>query len=181
MRRILVLFVLGSFAQFAQAQSSELTELCKSLADVGKKQATSFDARRGCITRRDGLWNTSASDDEFLPVDAVSATLLGKQLTTQNALLQQIRELRQELAANTAKLEETRKAYDAANAKASAWRDDSLKTLVEEVKAAPSELAANPILQEALLPVVAAKLLADPAFIDAVRGTSDSLRNGQQQ
>lgn len=180
MRKILMVFVLGGFVQFAQAQDPHAMgkSICEPLVST-KSRLLGFQFGSGCVySDRTPFGGESTF---HVAIADLSMLLLAKQLTAQEVLLQQVQSLRKELAANTAKLEETKKAYDAANAKASAWRDDSLKTLVEEVKAAPSELAANPILQEALLPVVAAKLLADPAFVDAVRGTGDSLRNGQQQ
>lgn len=100
----------------------------------------------------------------------VQLVLAAKQVNALNALIAEVQQLRKEIATNTAKLEDARKAYDLASAKAVAWRADALESVLTDIRSVPAALAGNSELRRALVPAVGADLVADKAFLDAVHG-----------
>lgn len=100
----------------------------------------------------------------------IQLVLAAKQVNALNALIAEVQQLRKELATNTAKLEDARKAYDLANAKAVTWKKDALESVLADIRSMPAALAGNSELRRALVPAVASDLVADKAFLDAVHG-----------
>lgn len=136
-----------------------------------------YEQNQGCMPKIQPGGGNANYPPELRHQD-IELVLAAKQVNALNALIAEVQQLRKEVANNTAKLEDARKAYNLASAKAaadqSAWRVNALESVLADIRRTPATLASNSELRKALVPAVAADLVADRAFLDAVHAFASS-------
>jgi hypothetical protein len=165
--------LLGSAALLAQGPAiGQMSVICQA---AGASE-NNYDQNQGCMPKPKPFGNAN-----YIPEQRhqdIALVLAAKQVNALNTLIAEVQQLRKEVATNTTKLEDARQAYNLAGAKAAAdqaaWRVDALESVLADIRRTPAALASNSELRRALVPAVAADLVADKAFLNAVHGAGSA-------